>query len=97
MKFFCPIELTRPNVPEASRFFFIEVEATCPMHAMMQQRDQAIQMLGGTGGYARWAPQRELPTFEYMQALRRGLDRSKGKSPRARSRAIDLELQSIAA
>lgn len=73
--FYCPIELTRADVKAAGRFFFIEVETDCPMKALQMQREIAIEMFGGTAGYARWVPVRDLPTFEYMQELREAFGR----------------------
>lgn len=77
--FYCPIELTRSSVKAAGRFFFLEVEANGAMEALAMQRETAAAMFGGTAGYARWAPVRDLPTFEYMQELREAFGKRRRK------------------
>jgi len=98
-KFFMPIELHDPKLPTARRWFFLEIEAVDEYSALLKGNRIAQEMIPHYRGvnYSRWACHRELPSNEYMQALSDGLRKSRGKSPRARQRAVNAELAQVAA
>jgi hypothetical protein len=96
--FFMPIELHNPLLSINQRWFFLEIEAQDACDATIEGNRIARGMFPDRRvKVSRWAAVPELPSVIEMEALRCGFARSRGKSWKVRSRAVDEERERLAA
>lgn len=78
--FYVPVERKALPASDPMRWFFLEVEATCPAIAQVSASRIVLETMRLRGAVI-WAAVRDCPSFEYMQQLRYafGLSSQRGR------------------